>query len=326
MYGGRVDPSVTGSDLASIQDALSKGEAAHFLDVSGGALGTGDVDRIQKRIAAFQAQTGAKVFVVAIPPKIDTELYRPLYKDLQMKGKDLLIVFNGERRHLHCEAITKKGGVEILKKTKEEFYKSNSAGLVSMLDAASTRMSNTSALATASSARKSRQAVVGGDGTLLVLGVGALAAMSWIFFRRRKQEATLSLRVKAALEGAETTLHDVHRALERDVAATAPQHPAPNADEVRGVSVGELPHAAGDGGAPSPQSERHADFSAQAAALKSRIAVVRAMPMGAPALSKAIAVQDDVRTLKQKIALSQGTRAPAAAEVEPPPPLHGAIG
>jgi len=261
-----------GSDLASVKDALAKGSAAHFLDVSNGRLSPADVTAIEQKVSNLQSQTGAKVFVVSLPPKTDVESYRPIYKDLGMKGKDILVVFNGERRHLHCQAITKQAGNDILKKTKDEFYKSNVTGLGTMLDECS-RLIGPKAAATSlpgapsGSAGPGANAGKGGLATELILVVIALGILGWVFVRRRQREAALAANLKDALGPAESAVTDTLEALE-DRERT---------DEVKRVRD-------------------------RANALKKDIADVKRMPIDHPAVARARTLRSEAKKLRRDLA------------------------
>jgi hypothetical protein len=210
-------PPPPGADLAVVKDSLSKGGAAHFLDLSLGRVTAADVLTIQGKVDALHMQTGAKVWVVAVPAKVDVEAYRPVYNDLGMKGKDLLVVFNGERRHLHCQSITKKAGNEILRKTKDEYYKSNVAGLSSMLDECATQLGGTAT--TLQSAAPSGSAGKGQTpkatfGTEIVLAIVAVGILLWVIWRRRQRDAELEKLLKEALAPAEAAVADTLAAVE----------------------------------------------------------------------------------------------------------------
>ena len=133
--GGCARPRGASVRIVGVREASAKGGPSQFLDVSKGLVSAADAAAIDQKARQAQAKIGAKAFVVAVRADEDVESYRPLYKELGMDGRDLLVVFNDAQRHLHTQALSKKIGNEILAATKTLFYsESRTAGVMQMLD------------------------------------------------------------------------------------------------------------------------------------------------------------------------------------------------
>lgn len=131
-----MDDSFASSNPISISVVLNQlqhGPMAQYLVIDADPK---VVDRtiIEAQILALQQKTQARVFVVAFPPTVEVDTYKDWYEKLHMKDKDLLFLYNGQYRHLHCKALSKDISAKILKNTKNKFYSEPIEGTKQMLE------------------------------------------------------------------------------------------------------------------------------------------------------------------------------------------------
>ena len=93
-HGGR------NGDVTWAPATVSDIQSQYSIDAGNGTLDLSHVDFTDHSVDV-ELSTNVGDLVVILPPKVDVESYRPLYSDLGMNGRDLLVVFNGDRRHLH---------------------------------------------------------------------------------------------------------------------------------------------------------------------------------------------------------------------------------
>lgn len=172
-------------DLAAVKNAFSNAGSVRFLDLSG-RFTLDDRAKITAAAESLSQKSGGKVWVLALPGKTDVNGFAPIHKDLHMGPRDVLFIFNGDRRHL--QTVTKSVGNDVLKITNKEFYKSQVQGTVAMMDELAKQLA-TAAPATTSTTvatpppKASRGAV---PGELVILVPVAIAVLAWYALRNTK--------------------------------------------------------------------------------------------------------------------------------------------
>lgn len=188
--GPAAPPEPIALDLKAVEQAFVAAGNARFLDLSG-RFSFEDRQKLNTAVSTVADRTGAKVYVLALPGKTDVNAFAAIHGDLKLAPKDVLFIFSGDKRHLHSQAIPKTTGNEILKETNKEFYRSQSSGVLQMLDQIATRLSN-STVATTSSAPTSTGAA-GAKKPMLpmewVLIALAVAVIAWLMFKTNKNPA-----------------------------------------------------------------------------------------------------------------------------------------
>jgi len=180
-------PEAIALDIGSVKTAFQAAGQARFLDLSG-RFSFDDRAKINTAVNELSQKTGSKVWVLALPGKTDVNAYASIHAELKMQQKDVLLIFSADKRHLHSQAIPKTIGNEILKETNTAFYKTSPAnGVLQMLDAVATRLSNAAPSTSSSTgappvapgaAKKSLPL----DGILVVV---AIAVIGWMLFRSK---------------------------------------------------------------------------------------------------------------------------------------------
>ncbi len=188
-------PEPISVEPAAVKQAFAAAGPARFMDLSG-RFTFEDRATITKAVEALSQKTGGKVWVLAVPGKTDVNTYGSIHAELKMKSQDVLFVFSQDRRHLHSQALGKTVSNEILQQTNKQFYKSQTSGVLDMLQAIEGRLAKTSATtgapATATSATSEPPQGAPRSKTTafeLVLLPVAIAAIVFLLLKTRKQGA-----------------------------------------------------------------------------------------------------------------------------------------
>jgi hypothetical protein len=140
-------PEAIPLEPAAIKQAFLAAGPARFLDLSG-RFSFDDRAKLSTAVHELSKKTDAKVWVLALPGKTDVNSYASIHNELKMQQRDVLFIFSADKRHLHSQAIPKSVGSDILKETNKEFYRSQSSGILQMLDAIAVRIGTTTTVAT----------------------------------------------------------------------------------------------------------------------------------------------------------------------------------
>jgi hypothetical protein len=171
-------------ELAAVKGAFESSGNARFLDLSG-RFTLDERARIQKSAEDLAFKTGGKAWILAIPGKTDVATFAPIHKDLHLGARDVLFIFNVDKRHL--QTVSKTVGNDVLKTTNKSFYKSQVQGTVDMMEelgkVVTTAAPGAGTATTAVPVKAPRQSKTGGAEILLV--AVALAAVAWMVIKRK---------------------------------------------------------------------------------------------------------------------------------------------
>lgn len=178
-------------DIKAVEQAFVAAGNARFVDLSG-RFSFEDRGKLNAAVTDVASRTGAKVYVLALPGKTDVNAFAAIHANLKLAPKDVLFIFSGDKRHLHSQAIPKTTGNEILKETNKEFYRSQSSGVLQMLDQIATRLSS-AATASTTGQPSVNTGPAGAKKPMLpmewVLIALAVAVIAWLMFKTSKNPA-----------------------------------------------------------------------------------------------------------------------------------------
>jgi hypothetical protein len=181
-------------DLKAIEQAFTAAGSARFLDLSG-RFTFEDRSKLAQAVNDVAVKTGAKVYVLALPGKTDVNNFAAIHADMKLAPKDVLFIFSADKRHLHSQAIPKSVGNDILKETNKEFYKSQTNGVLQMLDQISARLANVITASTAAPSAQpgapAKKPMLPVEWVLIALAIGVIA---WLMFKSNKGPAPKPVR------------------------------------------------------------------------------------------------------------------------------------
>lgn len=188
-------PEPIALDLKNIEQAFVAAGNARFLDLSG-RFTFEDRGKLNTAVNETAQKTGAKVYVLALPGKTDVNNFAAIHADMKLAPKDVLFIFSADKRHLHSQAIPKSVGNEILKDTNKEFYRSQTSGVLQMLDQIAGRLVNATVATTSSPS--AAPTTVGVKKPMLpvewILIALAVAVIAWLMFKTNKNAAPKPVR------------------------------------------------------------------------------------------------------------------------------------
>ncbi len=153
-------------------------------------LAPADATRLEAKLAELHQRAGGRAYLVLVPPGVDVEHYAiaPLYERLGLAKRDVLILANGQVRHLRTAGLPKEAGGEILKATREAYQRSPVDGMLAVVDELERRFAAAAPATTASATHATpppEGRPAGVPLPLVVLGVMVLALIVVALLRRR---------------------------------------------------------------------------------------------------------------------------------------------
>lgn len=182
-------------DLKAIEQAFTAAGNARFLDLSG-RFTFEDRQKLATAVNDVATKTSSKIYVLALPGKTDVNNFAAIHADMKLAPKDVLFIFSADKRHLHSQAIPKSVGNDILKDTNKEFYKSQTNGVLQMLDQIAGKLANVTVASTAAPSAQpggapAKKPMLPVEWVLIALAVGVIA---WLMFTTNKGPAPKPVR------------------------------------------------------------------------------------------------------------------------------------
>jgi hypothetical protein len=221
-------PEAIAAELGAVKTALLSAGSARFIDISG-RFSFEDRAKINQAVMELQQKTGAKVWLLALPGKTDVNAYATIHAELKMSGKDVLLIFSGDKRHLHSQALPKSIGNEILKETNAAFYKtSQTTGVLQMLEQVGVRLVGASAPAASASTgadgapTQPKKPALPLDGILVLV---AVIAIGWTLLKNKTPTKSAGSPARSKPSRAATTSEEPGASKERSADVSASKEP-----------------------------------------------------------------------------------------------------
>jgi hypothetical protein len=154
-------------------------------------LEAADAARLEAKLAELHQRAGGRAYIVLVPTPVDVEHYAiaPLYERLGLARRDVLILANGQSRHLRTAGLPKEAGGEILKATREAYRRAPTDGLVAVLDELERRFAAAAPAGSVAPPAGTPSQPANIPLPLIVLGVMLLALIVLTLLRKRRGPA-----------------------------------------------------------------------------------------------------------------------------------------
>lgn len=151
-------------------------------------LEAADTARLEAKLAELHQRAGGRAYLVLVPSSVDVEHYAiaPLYERLGLAKRDVLILANGQARHLRTAGLPKEAGGEILKATREAYRRAPTNGMVAVLDELERRFASAAPAGSVTQPARTAGQPTNIPLPVVVLGVMLLALIVMTLLRGRR--------------------------------------------------------------------------------------------------------------------------------------------